>query len=72
MDENEIGGMEKLPEHTFEVGHSRRRSYLITAETEDEKVDWVETFKVCCRKADGKMCNAEDQNESMYFINACM
>ncbi|XP_029214232.2 PH domain-containing protein DDB_G0267786-like [Acropora millepora] len=53
VDENEIGGMEKLPEHTFEVGHSRRRSYLITAETEDEKVDWVETFKVCCRKADG-------------------
>ncbi|KAK2555553.1 PH domain-containing protein [Acropora cervicornis] len=53
VDENEIGGMEKLPEHTFEVGHSRRRSYLITAETEEEKVDWVETFKVCCRKADG-------------------
>jgi len=54
VDEKEVGAPEKLPEHTFEVGHSRRRSYLITAESEEDKKDWVETFKVCCRKADGK------------------
>ena len=69
MDENEIGGIEKLPEHTFEVGHPRRRSYLITAETEDEKVDWVETFKVCCRKANGKMSNAHDQMNIFHKCN---
>lgn len=54
MDEKEAGSPEKLPEHTFEVGHSRRRSYLITAENEESKKEWVETFKVCCRKADGE------------------
>ena len=54
VDENEVGAPEKLPEHTFEVGHDRRRSYLITAENEEDKQAWVETFKVCCRKAKGK------------------
>lgn len=53
VDEKEIGAAEKLPEHTFEVGHSRRRSYLITAENEEDKNAWVETFKICCRKAKG-------------------
>ncbi|XP_073242754.1 PH domain-containing protein DDB_G0267786-like [Porites lutea] len=53
VDENEVGAPEKLPEHTFEVGHDRRRSYLITAENEEDKQAWVETFKICCRKAKG-------------------
>ena len=55
MDEKEVGAPEKLPEHTFEVGHDRRRSYLITAENEEDKQAWVETFKICCRKAKGKV-----------------
>ena len=55
VDEKEVGAPEKLPEHTFEVGHSRRRSYLITAENEQDKMSWVEAFKVCCRKAYGKI-----------------
>lgn len=54
VDEKEIATPEKYPEHTFEVGHSRRRAYLITAESEEDKKAWVETFKVCCRKASGK------------------
>ena len=54
VDEKEIATPEKYPEHTFEVGHSRRRAYLITAENEEDKKAWVETFKVCCRKALGK------------------
>ena len=54
MDEKEIGTPDKYPEHTFEVGHSRRRAYLITAENEEDKNAWVEMFKVCCRKASGK------------------
>ena len=54
VDEKEIGAPEKCPEHTFEVAHSRRRSYLITAENEEEKHAWIETIKVCCRKAEGK------------------
>lgn len=55
VDEKEVGAPEKLPEHTFEVGHDRRRSYLITAENEEDKQAWVETFKTCCRKANGKV-----------------
>jgi len=54
VDEKELPTPEKYPEHTFEVGHSRRRAYLITAENEEDKNAWVETFKVCCRKASGK------------------
>jgi len=54
VDEKEIATPEKYPEHTFEVGHSRRRAYLITAENEEGKKAWVETFKICCRKASGK------------------
>ncbi len=54
VDEKEMGAPDKYPEHTFEVHHSRRRSYLITAENEEDKNAWVETFKVCCRKASGK------------------
>lgn len=53
VDEKEISTPEKLPEHTFEVAHSRRRSYLITAENDEDKSAWIETFKVCCRKAEG-------------------
>lgn len=53
VDEKEIGTPDKYPEHTFEVGHSRRRAYLITAENEEDKNAWVEMFKVCCRKASG-------------------
>lgn len=53
VDEKEVGAPEKLPEHTFEVAHSRRRSYLITAENDEDKSAWIETFKVCCRKAEG-------------------
>ncbi|XP_027056438.1 PH domain-containing protein DDB_G0267786-like [Pocillopora damicornis] len=53
VDEKEIGTPEKYPEHTFEVSHSRRRSYLITAENDEDKHAWIEAFKVCCRKAEG-------------------
>lgn len=67
VDENEVGAPEKLPEHTFEVGHDRRRSYLITAENEEDKQAWVETFKVCCRKAKGKVyCIYSNKYHSVY------
>lgn len=50
-----MGAPDKYPEHTFEVAHPRRRAYLITAENEEDKNAWVETLKVCCRKAEGKL-----------------
>ncbi|KAJ7370918.1 hypothetical protein OS493_028992 [Desmophyllum pertusum] len=53
VDEKEMGAPDKYPEHTFEVAHPRRRAYLITAENEEDKNAWVETLKVCCRKAEG-------------------
>ena len=55
VDEKDIGAQEKCPEHTFEVMHSRRRAYLITAESEEGKNAWVEVFKQCCRKSRGEM-----------------
>ncbi|KAL9988023.1 hypothetical protein ACROYT_G002420 [Oculina patagonica] len=69
VDEKEMGAPDKYPEHTFEVHHSRRRSYLITAENEEDKNAWVETFKVCCRKASG--LRSEDPVGREAFKVAC-
>lgn len=53
VDEKEVSFLEKLFEYIFEVGYLRRRFYLIIVESEEDKIDWVEIFKVCCRKVDG-------------------
>jgi hypothetical protein len=50
---DEVGEGKKYPEHTFEVYHSRRRSFYICAASEQEKQDWVRTFKECCWRAYG-------------------
>ena len=44
---------EKFPPHTLALTHKRRRNYYITAADEDEKKEWVEMFKTCCRKIKG-------------------
>jgi hypothetical protein len=46
---------EKFPPHTLALSHDRRRRYYITAADEDEKKEWVEMFKTCCRKSKGKL-----------------
>jgi hypothetical protein len=53
IDEQSLPLPEKFPPHTLAVSHERRRDYFITAADEDEKKEWVEMFKTCCRKTKG-------------------
>lgn len=53
VDEKDMSMPDKYPEHTFELGHDSRRPYYITAENEDEKKEWLEVMKICCRKFKG-------------------
>ncbi|XP_028394823.1 niban-like protein 1 [Dendronephthya gigantea] len=39
---------EKFPNHTFGVVHDASRSYYIHAESEEEKMEWVQMFQLCC------------------------
>lgn len=39
---------ETFPNHTFGVVHDKARSYFITAENEQEKLEWVQMFQLCC------------------------
>ena len=50
---------EKFPAHTLALFHERRRDYFITAADEDEKKEWAEMFRTCCRKTKGKSYKAE-------------
>ena len=52
-DENDLPSTKKYPDHTLELMHNRRRAYYITAADEDDKKEWVEMFRTCCRKASG-------------------
>jgi len=38
----------EYPPLTFELNHSRRRCYYITATTKEEFDDWVAQFRTCC------------------------
>ncbi len=53
MDEESLPLPERFPPHTLALSHERRRNYFITAADEDEKKEWVEMFRTCCRKAKG-------------------
>lgn len=43
----------EYPPLTFELYHSRRRCYFITASSKDEFDDWVAQFRTCCWYARG-------------------
>jgi len=53
MDVSELPKPKQYPEFTFEVHHPRRRCYFIQASNKEEKDEWVEMFKTCCRRAWG-------------------
>ena len=54
VDEESLPLPPKFPPHTFALTHERRRNYFITAADEDEKGEWVEMFRTCCRKTKGE------------------
>ncbi|CAB4029577.1 Hypothetical predicted protein, partial [Paramuricea clavata] len=39
---------EKFPKHIFGVVHEKLRSYFIHADSDEEKLEWVEMFRLCC------------------------
>ena len=53
VSENDVPKPEKLPDHTFEIHHDRRRSFFIRATSREEKDTWVEMFKSCCHRSKG-------------------
>jgi hypothetical protein len=53
MDVSELPKPKTYPDFTFEVHHSRRRCWFIQAANQQEKDEWVEMFKTCCRNAWG-------------------
>ena len=70
LDEESLPLPEKFPPHTLALSHERRRKYYITAADEDDKKEWVEMFKTCCRKARGKELRnftMEKQSRSNLF-----
>jgi hypothetical protein len=65
IDVAQIPKPKEYPEFTFEIHHSRRRCYRIHASTQEEKDEWVEMFKSCCRNAYG-LKNKEEVHETAF------
>jgi len=53
VDMSQLPKPKEYPEHCFEVHHSRRRCYFIQCASQEEKAEWVEMFKTCCRNSWG-------------------
>eukprot|EP01132_Coremiostelium_polycephalum_P007399 gene7399-9094_t len=53
MDMSSMPGPKEYPPFTIELYHSSRRCYYIQAACEEEYIEWIEMFKVCCQKAKG-------------------
>ena len=47
---------EKFPNYTFGVVHNKARSYFIHAENDEEKLEWVQMFQLCCACVKGIVC----------------
>jgi hypothetical protein len=53
MNFEDLPKLKEYPKGTIEIHHSRRQSYYINFEKDDERKQWVETFKDACRWAYG-------------------
>ena len=47
---------ETFPNHTFGVVHEKSRSYFIYADSDKEKVEWMQMFQLCCDCIKGTGC----------------
>ena len=43
-----------LPDHCFELHHSRRRCYFIAPDSAEDKIEWVKMFQLCAWKCKGE------------------
>lgn len=53
IDVSSLPEPKKYPDHTFEITHSRRRPFFVQCASDEEKKDWMEMFRTCCRYAYG-------------------
>ncbi|EGC30802.1 hypothetical protein DICPUDRAFT_40919 [Dictyostelium purpureum] len=53
VDTSSIPKPKELPPFTIELYHYSRRCYYIQCANEDEFKEWVEMFRICCRRAYG-------------------
>ena len=44
----QVGSVETFPDHSFGVVHDKARSYFIYADNDEEKLDWMQMFQLCC------------------------
>lgn len=51
--EEEVAAIEKYPQFCFECHCGDRRRWLLQASNEEEFKEWVETFRMICRRAPG-------------------
>jgi len=65
VDASSLPSPKKYGEFCFEIHHDRRRSYFIEASNAEEKKEWVEMFKTCCRRAYGL-----NDHEDEVHVNA--
>lgn len=65
VDFESIPKPKEYPPLTFELYHSRRRCYFITASTKEEFDDWVAQFRTCCWHARG--LTMEDEAHQISF-----
>lgn len=59
-DERVLPKPKQYPDFTFEIHHKRRRCYFIQAASQQEKDQWMTTFKFCCQNA---------RSEKLDFVN---
>jgi len=53
MNFDDLPKPKEYPKGTIEIHHSRRQSYYLNFDNEDERKQWLETFKDACRWAYG-------------------
>jgi hypothetical protein len=53
IDMSELPKPKEYPPFTIEIHHSRRRTYYVKAENEEQFKEWCDMFRSCCRNAYG-------------------
>ena len=69
IDEESLPLPEKFPAHTLALFHERRRNYFITAVDEDEKKEWAEMFRTCCRRTKGNGRCTQPKMNNLFWLD---
>lgn len=69
MNVSDLPKPKEYPKFTLELHHSKRRSWYIQAENEEEFKQWADQFRTCCRRAWGlknqEFCHKKAFNEAV-------